>query len=104
MLTFSFSLEETVEILEWVALLWILALAKARSAAPISAAISAKRATQASAKIHSNPGGREAEGQLAPKAFGAGCVARSLQPAAHPDHLIHGVQFASIMQKMAEPE
>src|SRR5437868_4190954 len=38
--------------LEWVALLWILALAKARSAAPISAAISAKRATQASAKIN----------------------------------------------------
>jgi len=29
-----------------------------------------------------NPGGREAEGQLAPKAFGAGCVARSFQPAA----------------------
>ena len=48
--------------LEWVALLWILALAKARSAAPISAAISAKRAT--------------------PNAFGLGCVARSFQPAA----------------------
>ena len=29
-----------------------------------------------------NPGGREAEGQLAPNAFGAGCVARSLQPPA----------------------
>ena len=29
-----------------------------------------------------NPGGREAEGQLAPKAFGAGCFARSFQPAA----------------------
>ena len=29
-----------------------------------------------------NPRGREAEGQLAPKAFGAGCVARSFQPAA----------------------
>jgi hypothetical protein len=29
-----------------------------------------------------NPGGREAEGQLAPKAFGAGCVAHSLQPPA----------------------
>lgn len=29
-----------------------------------------------------NPGGREAEGQLAPNAFGAGCVARSFQPAA----------------------
>ena len=43
---------ETVEILEWVALLWILALAKARSAAPISAAISAKRATKANTKIN----------------------------------------------------
>src|SRR5438067_5427050 len=43
---------ETVEILEWVALLWILALAKARSAAPISAVISAKRATPASAKVN----------------------------------------------------
>ena len=29
-----------------------------------------------------NPEGREAEGQLAPNAFGAGCVARSFQPAA----------------------
>ena len=36
---------EPVEIFEWAALLWILALAKARSAVPISAAISAKRAT-----------------------------------------------------------
>jgi hypothetical protein len=35
--------EETVEILEWAALLWILALAKARSAVPISATISAWR-------------------------------------------------------------
>jgi hypothetical protein len=35
-----------------VALLWILALAKARSAAPISSVISAKRATQANAKIN----------------------------------------------------
>jgi hypothetical protein len=34
-------LKETVEILEWVALLWTLALAKARSAVPISAATSA---------------------------------------------------------------
>ena len=34
-----------LKILGWVALLWILALAKARSAALISAAISAKRAT-----------------------------------------------------------
>jgi hypothetical protein len=34
--------QESVEILGWVALLWILALAKARSAVPISTAISAK--------------------------------------------------------------
>ena len=43
--------------LEWVALLWILALAKARSAAPISAAISAQRATPASAKINATVAG-----------------------------------------------
>jgi hypothetical protein len=43
---------ETVEKLESAALLWILVLAKARIAEPISAAISAKRATPASAKIN----------------------------------------------------
>src|SRR5438477_1822732 len=54
---------ETVEIPEWVALLWILALAKARSAAPISAAnarparTSAQRATKASAKINATVAG-----------------------------------------------
>src|SRR6202023_3629199 len=53
---------ETVEILEWVALLWILALAKARSAAPISAAISAKRATQAGAKINATVDGARQKG------------------------------------------
>ena len=41
---------ETVEKLEWAALLWILVLAEARSAVPISAAISVKGATPASAK------------------------------------------------------
>src|SRR5438477_8599830 len=64
---------ETVEILEWVALLWILALAKARSAASISAAISAQRATPASAKINAT--------LLARGRRAAGGVARSLQPA-----------------------
>src|SRR5438094_3206834 len=53
---------ETVEILEWVALLWILALAKARSAAPISAAISAQRATPASAKINATVAGARQKG------------------------------------------
>src|SRR5436309_13999696 len=62
MLTFSFSLEETVEILEWVALLWILASAKPRSAAPISAAISAQRATPASAKINATVAGARQKG------------------------------------------
>src|SRR5450432_3216879 len=56
---------ETVEILEWAALLWILALAKARSAAPISAAISAKRATKASAKINATLEGARQKGSLA---------------------------------------
>src|SRR6266487_2162352 len=53
---------ETVEKLEWAALLWILALAKARSAVPISAAISAKRATQASAKINATLEGARQKG------------------------------------------
>src|SRR5438067_9314332 len=59
---------ETVEIPEWVALLWILALAKARSAAPTSAAnarparISAQRATPASAKINATVVGARQEG------------------------------------------
>ena len=65
MMSLIFISQETVEKLEWAALLWILALAKARSAAPISAAISVKRATQARGKNRRNPGGREAEGQLA---------------------------------------
>src|SRR5260370_10133122 len=52
MMSFIFISQETVEKLEWAALLWILVLAKARSAVLISAAISAKRATQASAKIN----------------------------------------------------
>src|SRR6266478_4985288 len=54
--------QETVEKLEWAALLWILVLAKARSAAPISAAISAKRATQASAKINATLEGARQKG------------------------------------------
>src|SRR5438874_4661450 len=53
---------ETLEMLEWVALLWILALAKARSAAPISAAISAQRATPASAKINATVDGARQKG------------------------------------------
>src|SRR5438067_13342897 len=54
--------QETVEKLEWAALLWILVLAKARSAVPISAAISAKRATQASAKINATLEGARQKG------------------------------------------
>ena len=46
-------------------MLWILAVAEARSAVPISAVISAKRATKASAKIDATLEGVEAEGQLA---------------------------------------
>src|SRR5438874_1813706 len=53
---------ETLEMLEWLALLWILALAKARSAAPISAAISAQRATPASAKINATVDGARQKG------------------------------------------
>src|SRR5438046_9034498 len=48
--------------LEWVALLWILAWAKARSAAPICAAISAQRATPASAKINATVVGARQKG------------------------------------------
>src|SRR6202163_4678575 len=61
--------EETVEILEWVALLWILALAKARSAVPISAAISAKRATQARAKINATLEGARQKGSWLRRSF-----------------------------------
>ena len=43
-------------------MLWILALAKARSAVPISTAISAKRATQASAKINATLEGARQKG------------------------------------------
>ena len=65
--------------LAWVALLWILTVAKARSGPsrtgkPISPAISVKRATQANVKINTT---LEARGRRA-----AGCVARWLQPAA----------------------
>src|SRR6266404_8047208 len=62
MMSFIFISQETVEKLEWAALLWILVLAKARSAAPISAAISAKRATQASAKINATLEGARQKG------------------------------------------
>jgi len=41
---------------------WIFALAKARSAVPISAAISAKRATPASAKINATLEGARQKG------------------------------------------
>jgi hypothetical protein len=43
-------------------LLWILALAEARSAAPISGAISAKRATKANAKINATVDGARQNG------------------------------------------
>src|SRR5438093_540133 len=56
--------------LEWVALLWILALAKARSAAPISAAISAQRATPASAKINATVAGARQKGSWPRKRSG----------------------------------
>ncbi len=48
--------------LRWVALLWILAAAKARSAVPISAAISAKLATKADAKINATVDGARQKG------------------------------------------
>ena len=43
-------------------MLWILALAKARSVAPISIAISAKRATKANAKINATVDGASQKG------------------------------------------
>ena len=53
--------EKTVEILGSVALLWILALAKARSAVPISTAILAKRAIpQSGTKIDATVDGARA--------------------------------------------
>src|SRR6266516_6343685 len=79
--------QETVEKLEWAALLWILALPKARSAVPISAAISAKPSNAGQRQNQRNPGGREAEGQVAaslaryPAIAGRGCA--SLAPC-HP--------------------
>jgi len=50
-------------------LLLILALAKARSAVPISAAISAKRATQASAKINATLEGARQKGSWLRRSF-----------------------------------
>ena len=50
-------------------MLWILALAKARSAAPISAAISAKRATPASAKINATLEGARQKGSWLRRSF-----------------------------------
>jgi hypothetical protein len=50
-------------------LLWILALAKARSAVAISAAISAKRATQASAKINATLEGARQKGSWLRRSF-----------------------------------
>ena len=58
-----------MEILEWAALPWILALAKARSAAPLSAAISAKRATKASAKINATLEGARQKGSWLRRSF-----------------------------------
>src|SRR6266404_6183595 len=65
MMSFIFISQETVEKLEWAALLWILVLAKARSAVLISAAISAKPSNAGQRQNQRNPGGREEEGQLA---------------------------------------
>src|SRR5207237_5921817 len=62
MMSLIFISRETVEKLEWAALLWILVLAKARSAVPISAAISAKRATQARGKINATLEGARQKG------------------------------------------
>jgi hypothetical protein len=62
--------KEIVEILGWIALLWILALAKARSAVPISQAISAKRATQANAKINATVDGARQKGSWPRKRSG----------------------------------
>src|SRR6266576_2400226 len=62
MMSFISISRETVEKLEWAALLWILVLAKARSAVLISAAISAKRATLASAKINATLEGASQKG------------------------------------------
>src|SRR6267142_4947510 len=54
--------QETVEKLKRAALLWILVLAKARSAVPISAVISAKQETQANAKINATVDGATQKG------------------------------------------
>src|SRR5438067_12211743 len=84
--------QETVEKLEWAALLWILVLAKARSAAPISAAIWAKRATQASAKINATLEGARQKGSwlcrslvTAPVGMRLACSLPSALPASTRD-------------------
>src|SRR6266481_7084838 len=81
--------QETVEKLEWAALLWILVLAKARSG-PSRTGIADIRSDLGQAsnagqrQNQRNPGGREAEGQLAaslaryPAGAGRGCA--SLAP------------------------
>ena len=50
-------------------MLWILALAEARRAVPISAAISAKRATKASAKINATLEGARQKGSWLRRSF-----------------------------------
>src|SRR5437016_9016347 len=70
MMSFIFISRETVEKLEWAALLWILVLAKARSG-PSRTGIADIRSDLGQAsnagqrQNQRNPGGREAEGQLA---------------------------------------
>ena len=73
-------------------MLWILVLAKARSAAPISAAIWAKRATQASAKINATLEGARQKGSwlrrslvTAPVGMRLACSLPSALPASTRD-------------------
>src|SRR5438477_8311148 len=75
---------ETVEILEWVALLWVLALAKARSAAPISAALSAQRATKASAKINATVAGARQKGSWRRRSIVIPLCGRDVPPSLPP--------------------
>src|SRR6266487_1378187 len=89
--------QETVEKLEWAALLWILMLAKARSG-PSRTGIADIRSDHGQAsnagqrQNQRNPGGREAEGQLAaslaryPAIAGRGCA--SLAPC-HPPFCLY---------------
>ena len=85
-------------------MLWILALAKARSAESISAMISAKRATQAKAKIHATVDGARQKGSWRRRSVVTarcrGCA--SLAPC-HPPFCLYARPIPVFQQSPSSP-